>query len=138
MPKARELNGGRGNAHGGQKHLQKSCLISRASRPRNCTCVEENMKLCLGVVIAAGLTLPAFGEEAVKASGIYQLNLAKSTIRGPIGKSQTLNYAEDAIAATGFDFNGKPYAAVFPRFYDRKAASDNGFTSLRHSNRYTA
>jgi hypothetical protein len=47
--------------------LQKSCLISRASRPRDCICVEEAMKqFALGVVIAAGLTFPA-SAQSIKA-----------------------------------------------------------------------
>jgi hypothetical protein len=31
--------------------------------------------------VAFGLTLPAFGQQAVNPEGVYQLNLAKSTIR---------------------------------------------------------
>src|SRR5258708_34853200 len=34
---------------------------------RNCTCVEGTMKqLCLGIIVAIGLTLPAFGQGTLK------------------------------------------------------------------------
>ena len=60
-------------------------------------------RFCLGFIIAAGLTLPAFGEEAVRLpDGIYQLSLAKSTFHGPMGdKSQTFNVVGDAITTIG-------------------------------------
>jgi hypothetical protein len=64
---------------------------------------------CLGIVVAIGLTLPAFGQQAVNPEGIYQLNLAKSTVRGPAVKSQTLSYSGDGFTATGFGFNGQPF-----------------------------
>jgi hypothetical protein len=79
------------------------------------------MKFCLGMFVAVGLTLPAFGQEAVKPpDGIYQLNLAKSTIRGPIGKSQTLNVVGDTITSVGFEANGKPYSFVSEVITDGK------------------
>src|SRR5215469_356541 len=55
--------------------------------------LEGTMKSCLGIIIASGLTLPAFGQEGIKSmpEGVYQLNYAKSTIRGPIAKSQTFS-----------------------------------------------
>jgi hypothetical protein len=34
-------------------------------------------QFCLGVVVAFGLTLPAFGQQVVSPEGIYQVNLAK-------------------------------------------------------------
>jgi hypothetical protein len=40
-------------------------------------------QFALGVVVAAGLTLPAFGQQAVNPEGVWQLNLAKSTMHGP-------------------------------------------------------
>jgi hypothetical protein len=68
-------------------------------------------RLRLGFIIAAGLTLPAFGEEAIKLpDGIYQLNLVKSTFHGPIGdKSQTFNVVGDAITTIGISADDKPY-----------------------------
>jgi hypothetical protein len=43
-------------------------------------------RLGLGVIIALGLTLPALGQEAVDPEGgVYVLNPAKSTFRGPGG-----------------------------------------------------
>jgi hypothetical protein len=48
----------------GNNLLKIVCLIRRAApQQRDCTCVEETMKqLCLGVVVAISLTLPAFGQ----------------------------------------------------------------------------
>jgi hypothetical protein len=49
-------------------------------------------QLGLSIIVAIGLTLPAFGQQAVDPEpGIYQLNLAKPTIRGPHAKIRTLN-----------------------------------------------
>jgi hypothetical protein len=45
----------------------------------------------LGIIVALGLTLPAFGQEAVyPEEGVYILNPAKSTFRGPATKNQIL------------------------------------------------
>jgi hypothetical protein len=75
---------------------------------------KANETILSGVVIAAGLTLPAFGQGVDPEEGIYQLNLAKSTIRGPAPKTQTLNIEKRAFTAIGFDINGKPYTIVYP------------------------
>jgi len=80
------------------------------------------MKQCvLNAIIAIGLTLPAFGQEAVKVpDGIYQLNYAKSTIRGPIPKSLTINTVGDTTTVIGFGLNDKPYTIVLPYIIDGK------------------
>jgi hypothetical protein len=81
-------------------------------------------RLCLGIIAVIGLTLSAFAQEAVKAinpEGIYQLNLAKSTIRGAYNKSETLIYTTDGLTALGFDFNSKPFTAVLPIFGEGKS-----------------
>jgi hypothetical protein len=69
-------------------------------------------QLGLGIIVAIGLTLPAFGQQAVNPDGIYQLNLAKSTIRGPASKGQVLNYTANEFTGTGFDADGKPGTAT--------------------------
>jgi hypothetical protein len=46
--------------------------------------------------------------------GIYQLNFAKSTIRGPAPKTQTISIGKETFTAVGFDINSKPYTNVFP------------------------
>jgi hypothetical protein len=82
-------------------------------------------QLGLGIIVAVGLTLPAFGQQALP-EGIYQLNFAKSTIHGPTAKSQTLSRMGDTVTVVGFDANGKPYTVVFPSI----ARVRNGFTSF--------
>jgi hypothetical protein len=48
-------------------NLEKLSFIERAFRARDCTCVEEVMKqFGLGVIVAAGLTLPAFAQASLK------------------------------------------------------------------------
>jgi hypothetical protein len=75
----------------------------------------------LGIIVAIGLTLPAFGEEAVKVpDGIYQLNYAKSTIRGPFPKSLTINTVGETSTVVGFGPNDKPYTIVLPLIIDGK------------------
>jgi hypothetical protein len=77
-------------------------------------------QLWLGVVVAAGLTLPASGQQAVDPEGIYQLNLSKSTIRGPAGKGAILNYTANGFTGTGFDADGKPGIATVTMIVDGK------------------
>jgi hypothetical protein len=97
-------------------------LIARASQHAIAP-VEEIMKrLGLGTIVAISLTLPAFGQQAVNPEGVYQLNLAKSTIRGaPYSKSETLNYTADGFTVAGFDSNGKSYTAAVTVIGDGKA-----------------
>jgi hypothetical protein len=60
-------------------------------------------QLCLGVVVAAGLTLPAFGQGVDPYIGTWKLNLEKSTFVGaPAPKSWTITFAGEGqnLAAT--------------------------------------
>jgi hypothetical protein len=67
-------------------------------------------QFCLGIIVAIGLTLPAFGEEAGKLpDGVYVLNLAKSTVRGRSVKSQTLNVVGDTVTISGIGSDDRPY-----------------------------
>jgi hypothetical protein len=77
-------------------------------------------QFALGVVVAAGLTLPAFGQQAVNPEGLWQLNLAKSTIHGPTNISATVNYKGDGFTTVGFDANGRPFTATFTVIGDGK------------------
>jgi len=96
---------------------------------RDYTCVEEIMKrLGLGIIIAVGLTLMAFG-QAVNPEGIYQLNITKSTIRGPANKGVTLSYTGDEFIAVGFDANGKPITGGGAVIGDGKSRPQNTFNS---------
>jgi hypothetical protein len=71
-------------------------------------------QLGLGIIVAIGFTLPAFGQQAVKTvpDGVYVLNLAKSTIRGPMGKSQTFNVVGDTLTSVGIGPDDKPNSFV--------------------------
>jgi hypothetical protein len=84
--------------------------------------VEEKImkQLGLGIIVALGLTLPAIGQQAVNPEGIYQLNLAKSTIRGPASKGQILNYTANEFTGAGFDADGKPGVGTVTMIVDGK------------------
>jgi hypothetical protein len=72
-------------------------------------------RIILACALASIFGVPAFGQQAVDPEeGIYQLNLAKSTIRGAAPRTQTLNIGKETFTAVGFDANGKPYTNVFP------------------------
>jgi hypothetical protein len=60
-------------------------------------------RIILACALAGILGVAAFGHQAVNPEGIYQLNFAKSTIRGPTVKSATLNYTPDGFTGTSFD-----------------------------------
>jgi hypothetical protein len=72
-------------------------------------------QLGLGIIVAVGLTIPAFGQQAVKVlpDGVYVLNLAKSTFRGPFGgKSQTFSVVGDTLTSVGIGNDNKPNSFV--------------------------
>jgi hypothetical protein len=72
-------------------------------------------QLGLGIIIAIGLTLPALGQEAVfPEEGVYILNPAKSTFRGPATKNQILYVGKEANSVIGFFPDGKSYSVSFP------------------------
>jgi hypothetical protein len=53
----------------------------------NCTYVEEIMKrLCVGIIVAISLSLPAFGQGVDPLIGTWKLNLEKSTSTAPLPK----------------------------------------------------
>jgi hypothetical protein len=81
---------------------------------------------CLGFIIAAGLTLPAFGQQAVQAinpEGVYQLNLTKSTHQGGSAppKSLTINIVGDELTLISIQWDGKPFTATYPVILDGKS-----------------
>jgi hypothetical protein len=84
-------------------------------------------RLCLGIIVALGLTLPAFGQEPIKApDGIYVLNLAKSNIRGAAPKSETFSLEGDTITVIGFGFDGKPRSFTGKNVVDGKPHPTTG------------
>jgi hypothetical protein len=83
-------------------------------------------QLGLGIIVAIGLTLPAFGQQAVKAinpEGVYQLNLTKSTGQGGSAppKSQTINIVGDELTLISIQADGKPFTATYPVILDGKS-----------------
>jgi hypothetical protein len=79
--------------------------------------------VCLGVVIAAGLTLPAFGQGVDPLIGTWKMNLEKSTAVGPpLNRSETLNWTGegqnfiDTIDAV--DAQGRAFKQVNIHIYD--------------------
>jgi hypothetical protein len=77
-------------------------------------------RIILACALAGILGVPAFGQQAVNPEGIYQLNFAKSIIRGPTGKSATLNYTPDGFTGIGFDADGKPTTSTVTIIADGK------------------
>jgi hypothetical protein len=83
--------------------------------------VEEIMKrLFLGIIVAIGLTLPAFGQGADPLLGTWKLNVEKST--NPPLKSATSTFAgqgNDLINTTeAIDTQGRTLKIVFRHIYD--------------------
>jgi hypothetical protein len=88
------------------------CLSARALRPRDCTCVEEIMKqFCLGIVVAIGLTLPAFADSP-NLKGDYAFTYNDFCLQSPSGFNANLTPLAGPVngassGATGFEhFNG--------------------------------
>jgi hypothetical protein len=83
MPMARGLKGGRGCPRRALK-LEKSSLIERAARRANSHLHRRNSmkRLGLGIIVAIGLTLPAFGQGVDPLIGTWKLNCEKSTGSG--------------------------------------------------------
>lgn len=96
-------------------------------------------QLCVGIVVVAGLALPASGQQAVyPEEGIYQLNPSKSTFRGPGAKSQIVNVGKETYTLVGFDATGKPFSIVFPTLdkADWTVSSGDRHAYLRRTNDY--
>jgi hypothetical protein len=105
------------------KHSENLCLM-RVFTARDCTCVEEIMKrFCLGIIVAVGLTLPAFGQEVDPLIGTWKLNLEKSTANYPLPKNSpsfTVVKDGDHMVSTveGVDDQGRVSRFVLPHIYD--------------------
>ena len=85
-------------------------------------------QLGLGIIVAIGLTLPAFGQEVFNPpDGNYVLNFAKSTTPSVrLVKSQTLTVTGNSFSATGLDASDKPYTYVFQWIMDGKSRPVTG------------
>jgi len=70
-------------------------------------------RLGLGIIVAIGLTLPAFGQGVDPLIGTWKLNLEKSTFTGRVPpKSRTATWAVDgenlAVTIEGVEAKGQP------------------------------
>jgi hypothetical protein len=78
---------------------------------------------CLGIVITAGLTLPAFGQGVDPLAGSWKLNVEQSTYVGlPAPKSLILTWTGEGQnftdTAEGVDAQGQATHVVFRHIYD--------------------
>jgi hypothetical protein len=92
--------------------------------------VEEKImkQLGLGIIVAIGLTLPAFGQEAVNAEegSVWVLNPTKSTFRGPISKTQAFYVGKETYTVAGFLANGTSFSVTYPASDDGKSRPISG------------
>jgi hypothetical protein len=80
-------------------------------------------RFCLGIIVAIGVTLPAFGQGADPVIGTWRLNVEKSTYVGTKApKSQSNTFAGEGQTLTdtveGVDAQGQAYKIVFRHVYD--------------------
>jgi hypothetical protein len=122
MPIARGLKGGRGCPRRAL-NLEKLSLIERASRRAIASTWRKSMKrLGLGIIVALGLTLPAFGQGVDPLIGVWKLNFEKSTFTIPLFKSLTLTITGEGqnrtLTAEGVTVNSQSFTVVYQHVYD--------------------
>jgi hypothetical protein len=112
----------RGNAHRRANHIENSCLIRACVTRAICTCVWRKImkQLGLGVIVAIGLTLPAFAHGVDPLIGTWKLNLEKSTRVG--FRSLTLTWSGEGKnfidTADGVTAQGQSFHVIFRHIYD--------------------
>jgi hypothetical protein len=80
-------------------------------------------RFCLGLIIATGLTPPAFGQGVDPLIGTWKLNLEMSPYVGsPLPKSQTLTFTGEGQnfidTVEGVTAEGQPFKLVFQDILD--------------------
>jgi hypothetical protein len=79
-------------------------------------------QFCLGIIVAIGLTLPAFGQGVDPLIGTWKINLEKSTSTNPLPKSTILTWAGEGqnfiSTAEGADDQGRAFKYVTMHIYD--------------------
>jgi hypothetical protein len=99
---------------------------------RHCTYVEGTMKqFCLGIIVAIGLTLPAFGQGVDPLVGTWKMNVEKSIAVGSqVDKSATLIYTRDGQNIVNnyeiIDANNRVFKGVLNHIYDGKPHASTG------------
>jgi hypothetical protein len=92
------------------------CLIERACfAARDCTCVEVTMKqFCLGIIVAIGLTLPAFGQASLKEQLVGTWTLVSCSGPWCAGNNGTAIYESNGRYAVIIAARGRPKANSSP------------------------
>jgi hypothetical protein len=98
-------------------------------------------QLGLGIIVAIGLTLPAFGQGVDPLIGTWKLNLEKSTFTGRVApKSRTTTWAVDgenlAVTIEGVEAKGQPLKLIFRLIYDGQPHPITGSSPDYDSNTY--
>jgi hypothetical protein len=79
-------------------------------------------QLGLGIIVAIGLTLPAFGQGVDPLIGTWKLNLEKSTSTAPLPRSVTLTWSWEGQnlidTAEGVNAQGQPIKNIVRHIYD--------------------
>ena len=80
-------------------------------------------RLCVGIIVAISLSLPAFGQGVDPLIGTWKLNLEKSTsIGAPLQRSGTLTFTGEGQnlvdTAEGIDAQGQAFKFVYQHIYD--------------------
>ncbi len=87
-------------------------------------------QFCLGIVVAVGLTLPAFGQSPNALIGTWKFNPEKSSGNIPFAKSSVLTFSGEGQnlrnTAEGIDAQGNPFKVTFIHIYDGKPHPTTG------------
>ena len=91
-------------------------------------------QFCLGIIVAIGLTLPAFGQGVDPLIGTWKFNPEKSMSNIPMVKSFTNTYAGEGQNLTntseGVDAQGQPFKIVARHIYDGMPHPTTGSTEF--------
>ena len=97
-------------------------------------------QFCLGVVVAAGLTLPVFGQGVDPLLGTWKFNPEKSTGTGLV-RSGTLTWTGEGQnlidTAEGVDGQGQAFKVVFRHIYDGMPHPTTGVNPAYDASTYT-
>jgi hypothetical protein len=98
-------------------------------------------QFCLGIIVAIGLTLPAFGQGVDPILGTWKMNADKSTFVGTTAlKSDTYTFSGEGETLIDtveiVDANGQTFKIVLRHIYDGMPHPTTG-TPLYDSSTYT-
>jgi hypothetical protein len=130
LPIARE--GDLGGAHGGRANLKNVLTAAWCTAARDCASAWRKImkQLGLGIIVAIGLTLPAFGQGVDPILGTWKLNLEKSTTNFPLPKTVNFTVVKDGEHMTStvetITAQGQTVKFVIPHIYDGMPHSVTG------------